>query len=529
MPDRRDFLLRALAWSAAGLIVPSFLRRGSLLDPSVSWAGAAAEEGARSEAAPFAGRILVWINLSGGNDGLNTVIPYTDPEYYTARQTLAIPPAQVIPLSATMGLHPSLGGLSSIYNAGRMAVVQSVGYPGMSLSHFRGTDIWMSGSAENVNLETGWMARFLEAMFPAFPDWLPDSPYGIQQASGHRLPFAGDRGLTGLIVDDPSSFYYLIGATFPGAFDDALPATRGGEELSFLRALDAQTSLYAEAIQAASDAGSNTVDYPQTLLGSQLSIVARLMSGGLRTPAYQVSEFGFDTHAAQGGLHADLLASVGSSIDAFWRDLGNQGLRDRVLILTTSEFGRRVDENGNLGTDHGTAAPHLLIGNRVAGGVHGSDPDLEDLDQDGNLLVGQDYRNVYASVLRDHFGASQSVVNDVLQGTWPGVGGLLDPVAGAPGEEHDAPANLLFRPAPNPARAGAGDAVFFTFELATPAEVTLDLIDPAGRHVVRIAGEHHAAGRHEIAWNPERIPAGTYFVRFEAGTFTGRGRIVLLP
>lgn len=165
--DRRNFLKAALQFSAAGLIVPSFLRQGSLLWPSA--AGAA-------EDAPFAGRILIWINYSGGNDGLNTVVPYANPIYTAARPTIGLTAEQVLVLDGETGLHPSLAGLLPIWEAGKMRIVQGVGYPNMNLSHFRGTDIWMSGSDEPTLLDTGWMARWLEAIYTDFPSWLPESP-----------------------------------------------------------------------------------------------------------------------------------------------------------------------------------------------------------------------------------------------------------------------------------------------------------------------------------------------------------------
>lgn len=363
---RRDFLRRSAAFSAAGLLVPSFLRRGCLLNPEQAWAG---------PNDPLAGQILVNVILSGGNDGINTVVPYLDPQYPVVRPTLALDPGVVHPIAPGTGLHPSLGNLVPWFESGDMAVVQGVGYPEMNLSHFRGTDIWFSGSSGEDTVETGWLARFLEATYPEFPTLAPPMPYALQQSLAHRIPLLGNRGQTGVVVDNPDTFYSLVNANYSGEWDDELPGTLGGDELGFMRTVDREAFEYAEAIQTAASAGTNTVAYPGTTLGFQLEIVARLISGGLGTPIYLTAEYGFDTHASQAGSHSALLSSVGSSIAAFLADLTNQGLEEKVVVMTQSEFGRRVQENGSLGTDHGSMAPMLLVGKRVNGGIYGTEPD----------------------------------------------------------------------------------------------------------------------------------------------------------
>ncbi|MCA9728437.1 MAG: DUF1501 domain-containing protein, partial [Candidatus Eisenbacteria bacterium] len=403
---RRDFLQRTLQYSAAGLLVPSFLRHGGWLDPAT----------AQAASDLLAGQILVLVNLSGGNDGINMVPPYLDPVYYQVRPNLAIPADQVVPIANGTGLHPSLAPLQAFHTEGKLAVIQGVGYPSMNLSHFRGTDIWFSGSSAEAVISTGWLARFLERLYPEFPDLKPESPFALQQALAHRIPLTGDRGVTGVIVDDPSTFFALVNGSYSGEWSDELPDTRGGDELTYVREIDQDTFEYAAAIQNASENGTNTVVYPQSTLGGQLEIVARLISGGLGTPIFLTAEFGFDTHAQQAASHAQILGSVGSSVAAFLNDLRNQGLSQRVLVLTQSEFGRRVSENGSLGTDHGTAAPMLAVGDPVAGGVFGTNPDLTNLDPNGNLLIQHDYRAVYQTVLQNHFGASGAVAQDVLYG-----------------------------------------------------------------------------------------------------------------
>ena len=518
--NRRDFLERALAFSAAGLIVPESLRLGGLLNPSSA-------EAADYEA-PFNGRVLIWLNLEGGNDGLNMVVPYTNSTYYSVRPSIAIPPGQVVPLSATRGFHPSLQPLAPIWDAGKLAVIEGVGYPNMNLSHFRGSDIWFSGSAEDVLWETGWLARYLETMYPDFPTLLPEAPFGLQQASNHRIPLQGTRGLTGIIVGDPSSFYYLVNENYPGGYTDNLPNTHGGTELSFMRNLDRITFDYAAAIQAAADGGQNTVAYPQTYLGSQMQIVAKLLSGGLKTPVFLCSEGSFDTHAYQTDAQGNLLASVGQSIAAFWSDMANQGFGDKVTIITTSEFGRRVEENGSYGTDHGTSAPHMVISNSVNGGIYGSTPDLLNLDEYGNLLIQNDYRSVVGSVLRGHFGASNSVLNSVFGGSFPALP-LLQTTTDA-GEQEVAFTDRLHAPSPNPYRGSAGQPLDLRFELARPSNVTLRVFDTQGRMVAKVAEGTYGAGSHRVAWRPSNLPAGSYHLRMEqSGGRPRNAKLIVLP
>lgn len=518
--QRRDFLRRTLELSAAGLIVPSAFRSGSFLDP------------ARAQAAatdPFHGQILVLINLNGGNDGLNTVVPYDDPLYHAVRPSLALSPAEVVQIEPGLGtgLHPALAPLAFNYDEGRIAVVQGVGYPNMNLSHFRGTDIWFSGSAEDQVVETGWIGRFLERTFPEFPTVLPTAPYGLQQSLAHRIPLQGARGTTGVIVDNPSSFYALVNGNYTGEYEDDPPATRGGEELSFLREIDAASFEYAEAIQNAADVGTNTVPYPATNLGSQLSIVAKLISGGLATPVFLAAEYGFDTHAQQAGAHSNLLASVAGAVNAFLADLGNQGLRERVLILTQSEFGRRVEENGGLGTDHGTAAPMLLIGEAVQGGIYGTNPHLGDLDPNGNLHIQHDYRTIYATVLQHHFGASSTNAEEVLFGDF-GTLPFLDAVTGT--EDPRLPAaHRLHRIEPNPVRLGPGEGTTVRFDLARDAEVHLTVFDIQGRRVRELAAQTYPAGRHALPWRPEGIAAGTYVVRMALPGWTRSVKAIVVP
>lgn len=463
--------------------------------------------------------------MSGGNDGINTVIPYTDPLYALLRPSIAVPTGSVVPLSGVTGLHPAMTSLKPLYDAGKLAVIQGVGYPDMNLSHFRGTDIWFSGSASEQIIETGWLGRFIEATFPDFPGVMPDAPYGLQQSDSHRLPLQGNRALAGVVVDDPSTFYYLVNENYPGSWSDPVPPTRGGQELTYLRELDRQTFGYAAAIQAASDQGSNSVAYPSTPLGSQLEIVARLISGGLQTPVFLTTEYGFDTHASQAANHPNLLASVADSMVSFWSDIQNQGLADRVVLMTTSEFGRRVEENGSFGTDHGTAAPHFVLGSNVHGGLYGTNPNLGNLDPNGNLFIQNDYRSLIGTVLSGHFGADDSLLEGVFGAAYPKLGFLTDPANISHGSGAGT-ADRLFAPSPNPARTG--ERVELRFDLAADSFVSLAVFDAQGRRVATVVDAQRAAGSHRVEWDGGRLPAGTYLLRMETSTRRRFAKISIL-
>lgn len=522
---RRDFLNRAFQFSAAGLLVPPFLRGGTVFGHEGLQAAARAGEGA-----PFGGKILVLLNLEGGNDGLNTVIPRNDPRYYDLRPNIGIPESEILPLAAATGLHPSMSALLPTWAAGRLAIVQGVGYPDMDLSHFRGSDIWFSASGAEAEFTTGWLARFVEASFPDFPTVLPGSPYGLQQGFAHRLPLQGARGETGVIVDSPESFYSLVFGAYAGEFDDELPDTRGGEELAFVRTLDRETFAYASAIRDAADAGQSTVEYPETNLGYQLEAVARLISGGLATPIYLVSQGGFDTHTDQPDWHATILSRVAEGLALFLEDMEAQGMLDRVLVMTTSEFARRAEENGGVGTDHGTSAPHLLLGGAVEGGLLGQNPDLWNLDPNGNLLMQYDYRSLYATVLQRHFGAEPGLVSEVLHGDWP----LLAFLSSTPAEPNPGLAvgafltvDALRGVSPNPLVA-TRDRGEVSFQLARDGDVSISLFDAAGRRALAPITQHFTAGAHQITLPTERLPAGHYLLRLRTATIEQRSKVVVL-
>ena len=366
----------------------------------------------------FNDKILVILNLNGGNDGLNTVIPYQNQNYYNLRPDIAIPNDTVLPITDQLGLHPSLTHLANFWNQGKLCIVENVGYSDQNLSHFRSTDIWQSGSNSEQILNTGWIARILEQVYPDYMDNLPETPMALLQGTTNNLLLTGEQGITGIMIDDPSNFLDMIGSTYYDSADNIIPDTVGGDELKFIRTIDNTAFEYAEYIQNISDSGTNTMEYANDALSVQLSSVAKLISGGMYSPFYIVYQGGYDTHADQISRHGSLMSELSFALHNFHNDLENQGLSDKVVVMTTSEFGRRPYQNGGNGTDHGAAAPMFVLGNTINGGIIGNPPNLSSFDDRDNLLHEFDFRQVYASLLSQHFGLESNIINNGLMNSY---------------------------------------------------------------------------------------------------------------
>jgi uncharacterized protein (DUF1501 family) len=358
--------------------------------------------------------VLVIVQLNGGNDGLNTVIPIsTYSNYYNARTNIAIPQNKILALDnySLSGLHPGMTGMQALYNEGKLAIMQAVGYPTPNFSHFRATDIWMTGSDSTTVLNTGWAGRYLNVEYPNFPNGYPNNevpdPLAIQIGSVTSLTCQGPVVNMGMSITDPSSFYNLVNGV-----PDPAPNNPMGYELSYIRDVANQTNQYAQRVKAAATAVTQQAAYPaNNSLADQLKIVARLIKGGLKTRIYMVSYGGFDTHASQvvttdttTGTHANLLANVSNAIKAFTDDLYFLGVQERVIGMTYSEFGRRIKSNASGGTDHGAAAPMFLFGKNVVRGVYGSNPAIPaSASVNDNIPFQYDFRSVYASILQNWF------------------------------------------------------------------------------------------------------------------------------
>ncbi len=363
-------------------------------------------------------RILVVIQLSGGNDGLNTGVPYTNDTYYQYRPGISLAANDIIPLTMEIGLHPSLTPFSSLYSSGAMQVVQGVGYADPDLSHFQSTDVWATASPADDLATTGWLGRYLENEIPTFVDNPPDHPLAVQLGNGTPLLFQGEQA--GMGVQFPNldllQRFFDTGQLFDESF---VPQTLYGEELAFVRSIANDSVQYAEALSDASSAGTNLFEYPSVNgFSGNLATTARLIRGGLGASMYHINLGGFDTHSNQLSRHAVLMNELSTALGAFLADLQADDLDKRVVVMTFSEFGRRVYQNGSGGTDHGTAAPLFLFGGGISGGIHGDHPSLSDLDAGGNMKYGVDFRSVYGSVLSDWFGMAREDVHTIMGGEY---------------------------------------------------------------------------------------------------------------
>ena len=387
-------------------------------------------------------RTLVLIQLKGGNDGLNMIIPAANYDRYaTLRPTTKIndsgtgafiPVDTTLPTADQAGFHPAMTGLKDLYDRGWLTVVQSAGYASMNQSHFKGTDLWLSGgggSANLNNLTSGWMGRALQAFYPHIEgapvaDML--DPLGIQVGDPTTsLGFHTDtehQNVINLSGQDPSGFYSLI-QTIGGAPIMNVPDSDHGVELDYIMGVERSINLYAQRITDVFNAGSNSITaYPTGALAAQLKTVARMIKGGCKTKIFLCQIGGFDTHSAQVdsgdtslGAHANLLGQMANAIKTFLDDLQGMGLADNVLGCTFSEFGRCAAENGSFGTDHGTMSPMLVFGKDVKPGVLGTVPDLDNLTNDNQIKTMQfDYRQVFSTLLQDWLGANPFVMEQTM-------------------------------------------------------------------------------------------------------------------
>ncbi|HTN76961.1 MAG TPA: DUF1501 domain-containing protein [Pirellulaceae bacterium] len=383
---RRLFLSSASALASTGLIslapaAPRFLVESALLG---------AER--RGE------NILVVVQLSGGNDGLNTVVPYADEQYRRARHSLAINKQAVLKIDDQCGFHPSLKGFARLWEARELAIVQGVGYPNPNRSHFEAMDIWNSGHSEVAQQRSGWLGRALdlhktESTSDTIALHLGDEPQplaltarGVATPSVHslerfKLDTSGDEMRRSAIQTSTQ-----------------LPRTNQNELLKFVQTTSTAALAASQRIEAAAKNYQTSVKYPTSALAGKLKNVAQLIEAGLSTRIYYVAIDGWDTHSNQAAAHASLLEQLGDAVAAFTADLTQHGHGQRVVTLMFSEFGRRVQENASRGTDHGAAAPLFVAGAKVQAGLIGKQPSLTDLD-DGDVKHHTDFRSVYAGLL----------------------------------------------------------------------------------------------------------------------------------
>jgi len=424
---RRAFLRTSMLGAAAAWSLPVFLEKTFLaLDAQ---AADSVIQTATGKDAP----ILVVLQMAGGNDGLNTVIPYADDAYHRARPVIGIGADKVLKLNDYLGLHPKLTGLKSLYDEGHLSILQGVGYPNANRSHFRSTEIWQTAADADKVAAYGWLGRYFDSCCKG-----ADPTVGVN--IGNEMPQAFAAATpTGVSFSRPEQYRWINndrgqGGTSseelyrelnqpedmsmhgPEANDGAsIGMISGGNNhdksnpLDFLQrtALDAQMS--SNKIIEIAKKYKATVDYPKAQIADSLSLVARMIAGGLPTRVYYVSQGGYDTHTNETPTHDRLMGELGDSLAAFCKDLKAQGNFNRVMVMTFSEFGRRVAQNASNGTDHGAAAPMFVLGGGAKAGLFGKYPSLTDL-KGGDLVYNLDFRSVYATILDRWLKAPSQVV-----------------------------------------------------------------------------------------------------------------------
>ncbi len=514
---RREFIRRA----APALAVPTILNGISL---RALGASPMMEELTGSRANND--HILVVIELNGGNDGLNTVIPIDQySNLSAARSNVLIPQNKVLNLqgSSATGLHPAMTGLQEMYNDGKVRLVQSVGYPDPNFSHFRSIDIWKSAADTNEYLNTGWAGRYLNYEYPNYPTGYPNTtmpdPLAIEVGSLVSTMFMGPFINMAFAITDPTTFYQFLSGV-----QDPVPQILYGKELTYIRTIKQKTTDYSNAIKAAANLVTNQKPYPaNNPLADNLKVVARLIGGGLKTKIYKVNIGGFDTHADQTdasdttiGDHATLLKNVSEAIKAFHEDLKFLGVADKVVGMTYSEFGRRIKSNASTGTDHGAAAPMIIFGNKVLPGILGNNPTISSsTTANDNLPMQYDFRSVYASLLQDWLCVSKPAIDStILLKNFQSLP-LVDNAECAAvsiRELNQVAGELLVSVYPNPF------TTYTNVQFTTGGRHTMvSVFNSYGQQIKTLVDADMQAGTHTVSFENEGYADGLYYVRFQNG------------
>ena len=346
-------------------------------------------------------RVLILVELHGGNDGLNTVIPYTDEQYYDLRPRLAIPRDRVLQLTSKLGFHPAFQSLMPVWEAKELAIVRGVGYAEPNRSHFRSIEIWETGSESHQVFDDGWLDR----VFQQHPPPKTFTADAILLGKGDAGPLAGGATRT-IALHNPKQFFQRSQYVQPVTVSTANPALE--HILKIQRNIFRASNDLQDRLQGIPSLNG---DFPRTKIGRQMETAAQLLTAKVPVAVIKVSHGSFDTHARQANQHHRLLQELADALAIFRTTMQQQGLWEQVLAMTYSEFGRRVGENGSQGTDHGTAAPHFLLGGRVKGGMFGTQPSLTNL-QNGDLRYTVDYRSLYTTIIQNWWGLSVSEFNN---------------------------------------------------------------------------------------------------------------------
>jgi uncharacterized protein (DUF1501 family) len=359
-------------------------------------------------------KILVTVQLAGGNDGINTVIPYADGQYYKVRPALAIPQKDVLHLNNQIGLHPNMTGMEDLFKQGKLAVILGAGYPNPNRSHFRSIEIWQTADPEKI-IETGWLGRYLDLSRGHFAEIdYPLPAVNVDSSLPKTL------SATEVVVPSVANVY-----DFKFSTDQHYQQDRK-YQLDVFRDVYAKLDNNRSDIQLLKKVGLDSIEaadyllkvvqnyksdvvYPANGFGNQMKFIAQMITAGVKSQLYNVSLGGFDTHAGQLNAQGNLLKTLSQGIAAFQKDLEAHHVDEDVMVMTFSEFGRRVAENGGRGTDHGTAEPMFIVSSAIKGGIYGDYPSLTNLDN-GDLKYSVDFRKVYATILDRWFGADSREV-----------------------------------------------------------------------------------------------------------------------
>jgi len=531
---------------------------------------------ARMAAASGNDRVLIILQLAGGNDGLNCLIPVEKyDEYHTRRANIAIPAKnslrKYIPLDSTLpsdaqvGLHPDMLAMKGLYDQGRVTFVQGVSYKNNNGSHFRGRDIWFMGGSADDYYQSGWVGRYLEGEFAPkkYPEDFPNpemkDPLAIEMGNDVSLIFHQQGNIpTSISISSPEQFAQLVGE-LEGFLDeevdprglppDYLKGSPYYKELDWILSLEDKSKDYAQRLAEVYEAGGSTsVTYPENYpfnapkgslknpLSGQLKLIAQLLAGGCQTKVFLVKVGGFDTHADQVekydttmGGHAALMYHISTAMSAFQEDLRTRALEERVLSVTTSEFGRRIQSNGSYGTDHGTGGPLFIFGRGVQPGVVGKVPDLSK----GNVDMQYDYRLVYGNIMKDWMLVDDTRLNEIFPGlmtstgTTDGVTFQTLPLAqqiitGTEGFISDR--FSLGECFPNPAK----DKTSLSFTLNSTNQVNVDLMDNQGKVVKAMVNGVYEPGEHKIDVELTGLPTGHYIYQFKTGFYKESKKLVII-
>lgn len=565
--SRRDFLKKLPLAASIPFTIGGIPLKAMAESPLTKLARASSEE-----------RVLVILQLHGGNDGLNTLIPVENYDlYYSKRPNLAIPAnnglRRYIPLDSTLrsdmqiGLHPDMQAMKAMYDTGRVRFIQGVSYTNNNGSHFRGRDIlFMGGSSEDF-YSSGWVGRYLNQQIGpnlSYPEDFPNAdmrdPLAIEMGSDVSLIFHQEGNIPmSISVEDPEYFARLVGE-LEGFIDEGvdprglppefLANSNYYNELQWILSLEEKSKRYAETLFDRWKAGgAGSVTYPEKYpfnapkgsaingLSPQLKLIARMLAGGCKTKVFLVRLGGFDTHAEQVesydttmGSHAALLYHLSTAMKAFHEDLKARGLEDLVLTMTTSEFGRRVNSNGSYGTDHGTAGPMMIFGKGVVPGVAGT---VDKLDE-RNIGMQHDYRQVYANIMRNWMGVNNEQLNEIF----PGIMTAEGTSDGVKYNEDLLVANQIITGAegfvssrfslencyPNPAK----DKTTLHFKVNAANQVKIELINGEGKKVKVLVDEYVAPGEHRREVDLVGIRSGNYVCQLVSGTFRQAKKLIIV-